>query len=360
MSQSKAPPSLDFPSTHNNMDASDEGNASNCTDGRSVAIVEGVMGSVGAVMCIIALIIVLASRFYKDTVQRLIVYKLIVMLIYSLAQLLNLGFDNSNAYRSLISNTAYCINSVLTLWLTIILYLCIVHLKELRNLKKLEPVAIINSCLPLAIVAFLPFTSYDDCLQTWQVIFSKGGRNRAEYVLLTGYSIAGITYFIISMFVVAILIKVVTRSRLPLQGIDDNQAESPLLTNNKWKTLSKQLLPLVVYPVVNTVAAMILCPLAVLIYGKFTNASTTIPPYSSLKASLGLITSIIVILHLCILKCKKKQVRRKKEQKGELDFAEAAADERSDVFTSYTIASTNAKTEYHYQRTSSYESRGDL
>ena len=155
------------------------------------------------------------------------------------------------------------------------------------------------------------------------------------------------------MFVVAILIKVVTRSRLPLQGIDDNQAESPLLTNNKWKTLSKQLLPLVVYPVVNTVAAMILCPLAVLIYGKFTNASTTIPPYSSLKASLGLITSIIVILHLCILKCKKKQVRRKKEQKGEFDFAEAAAAERSDV-------STNARTEYHYQRTSSYESRGNL
>ena len=325
--------------------------ANNCRERDTTPILQGVMGSVGAMMCIVALIIVLASRFYKDTVQRLIMYKLIAMLVFSLSQLLFLG-QESNMYGSLISNTAYSVNLLLTFWLTIILYFCIVHLKELRKLRKLEPVAIITSCLPFIFVAFLPFAKYNECKEKPIVVFSEGESNELEYIYITGYCIAGLLQIIISILVIIIFIKVVTRSRLSLQGLDNNQVETPLLTNNKWKTLSKQLLPLVVYPIVNTILAVIFFPLAILIYDKIKDNSPLSALAYTLLASLGLITSIVVILHLCILKCKKKQVWRRYSQ---LQYTGAVNDnpnERSDIFTSDTIASTNARTEYLYDRNS--------
>ena len=328
----------------------------NCRERDTTSILQGAMGSVGAVMCIIALIIVLASRFYKDTVQRLIVYKLIAMLVFSLSQLLFLG-QESNMYGSLLSNIAYNVNLLLTFWLTIILYLCIVHLKELRKLRKLEPVAIIISCLPFIFVTFIPFAKYDECKEKPIVVFSEGESNELEYIYITGYCIAGLLQLIISILVIIIFVKVVTRSRLPLQGLDNNQAETPLLTNNKWKTLSKQLLPLVVYPIINTILAVIFFPLATLSYDKIKYNSPLSALAYALLASLGLFTSAIVILHLCILKCKKRQGgwKRREGRYSQLEHAGAVNDtpnERSDIFTSDTIASTNARTEYHYDRNS--------
>uniref|UniRef100_A0A1X7UC81 Uncharacterized protein n=1 Tax=Amphimedon queenslandica TaxID=400682 RepID=A0A1X7UC81_AMPQE len=80
------------------------------------------------------------------------------------------------------------------------------------------------------------------------------------------YSIAGILYFIMSVLVVIIFIVTIRRSRKHHQRQDDNAAESLLVTDNKWKTLSKQLLPLIVYPIVNTVMAIIFYPLLVLYF----------------------------------------------------------------------------------------------
>ena len=80
--------------------------------------------------------------------------------------------------------------------------------------------------------------------------------------------------------------------------------------------------------------------------------------------SLGPITSTLVILHLCLLKCKKckkkqRDRKRKKVQYGLLEYTYTGAiineiytvnETRNDVFTSYTIASTNARTEYCFDR----------
>ena len=313
-------------------------------------ILRRTMGSIGGLMCIVALIIALVSKFYKDIVQRLIVYKLIAMMTFSLFQLY--GHNTKvNVYSHLFLNIAYNINLVLTFWLTIILYLCIVHLKKLKNLKKLEPFAIITSFIPFILLVLIPFLSFNACKKKLEVVFSSRGENELEYIYIAGYSIAGLLHFIISILVVIIFIKVRKRSRL-LQGQNNNHAESQLLTTNKWKTLSKQLLPLVVYPIGNTIVAVILFPLATIIYEKFKFDNPLYILIDTLLASLGLITSTTVILHLCILKCKKK--RRKKHS---LLYPVAPVTNRSNVFTSYTIASTNARTEYRYDRNSTITSQ---
>ena len=323
---------------------------SDCSEGETNMILRRTMGSIGGLMCIVALIIALVSKFYKDIVQRLIVYTLIAMMTFSLFQLH--GDDaNVNVYVHLFIDIAYDVNLILTLWSTIVLYLCIVHLKELKNLKKLEPAAIITSFIPFILLVLIPFLSFNACKRKLKVSFPRGGKNELEYIYIISYSIAGLLNFVASILVVTIFIKVRKRSQL-LQGQNDNHAESPLLTTNKWKTLSKQLLPLVVYPIVNTIVAVTLFPLSTIIYEKFKYDNPLYILVDTLLASLGLITSATVILHLCILKCKKK--RRKKHS---LLYPVALVTNRSDIFTSYTIASTNARTEYHYDRKSTITSQ---
>ena len=321
-----------------------------------ITAIEGVFGGLGAITCTVALVFVLVSRFYKDIVQRLILYKLVTMLVYSLSENLSLAYDDSKTYRAVvvfITHTAYYINLGFDFWLTITLYLFIVRLKELKNFKKLEPIAIITSCLPLVSAALIPFI-YIDCSKHKLLIdFPHNMSTDHSYSLILyifGYSIAGILYFIISVLVVIIFIVTIRRSRRHHQRQNDNAAESLLVTNNKWKILSKQLLPLVVYPIVNTVMAIIFYPLLVLYF----NCSTFKGVFLySLISSSGLMTGTIVIIHLCILKCRKKQRERKENERSQVAFC-VVPNHYSDVFTRETVASSNARTTYKFTRTSSF------
>uniref|UniRef100_A0A1X7UCK4 G-protein coupled receptors family 2 profile 2 domain-containing protein n=1 Tax=Amphimedon queenslandica TaxID=400682 RepID=A0A1X7UCK4_AMPQE len=287
---------------------------------------EEVSGGLGAIACTMALIFAIVSRFYKDIVQRLILYKLVTMIVFSLSQLTSFEYDDgSKVFKEFdiaILHITYSSNVVFTFWLTIILYLCIVHLTELKNFKTLELIVFITLCL--AIAAYIPFAKNDPCTQI------------IHYVV---YGTAGALYLITSVLVVNIFIVTIRRSRRHHQRQEDSEAESLLVTDNKWKILSKQLLPLVVYPIVNAVMAMVFFPLLV--------------PYLLISSS-GLITGTIVIIHLCILKCKKQRERKRMKQNKEQQepFCIVPSD-HNDVFTRETVASTNARTTYQYTCTSS-------
>ena len=325
----------------------------NDTNNEVIIVIEGVMSGLGAITCTVALVFAIVSRFYKDIVQRLIVYKLVTMLVFSLSESMFLGYDDSRIYRAVtvyIPHTAYYINVGINFWLTITLYLCIVYLKKLKNFKKLEIIAIITSFLPVVSVVLIPFT-YIDCSHHKLIInFPKTTKNPNNLILyIIGYGTVGILYFIMSVLIVIIFIVTIRRSRQHLQRQEDSEAEYLLVTNNKWKILSKQLLPLVVYPIVNTVMAMVFFPLIVLYF----NGNTFPGVYLySLISSSGLITGIIVIIHLCILKCKKKQ--RKKEYERQQEAFCVVPCNHNDVFTRETVASTNARTTYQFTRTSSF------
>ena len=349
-------------------DSNSSSNSKLCDDWEIVdavtIVIEGVGGGLGAIICTVALVFVLVSRFYKDIVQRLILYKLITMLVYSLFQYMSFKYDNSKTYRAfavLLPQTAYYINLGFTFWLTIALYLCIVNLKELKNFKKLEPIAIVTSCLiPLVSAALMiPFTNIDCSDHKLIINFSSSTKDSNNLTHIIGYSIAGILYFIISVLVVIIFIVAVKRSRIYHRRQD--AAESLLVTNNKkWKILSKQLLPLVVYPIVNTIMAIVFYPLLVLYFNGKNFPGVYL--YSLISFS-GLITGTIVIIHLCILKCKKKQRERKRMKIN--DASQKAyhfyfTSNHDDVFTRETVASTDAHTTYQYTCTSSVTTDDEL
>ena len=333
-----------------------DSNTSNCVDGNrdDINIIEEVFGGLGVIACTVALVFAIVSRFYKDIVQRLILYKLIAMLVYSLSLFMFRKYNDSNIYKvsaALIPIFAYELNLILTFWLTVILYLCIVHLKKLKTFTKLEPIAILSTFLPFVGAIIIPFTSYDDCTITWEIKFSEQGTNKFYDLFTISYSITLLMHIVVSLLVTIIFIITIKRSRLDVQRKNEDQAHSLLVTNNKWKTLSKQLLPLVVYPIVNTVMAMIFLPLQVVYY----NGSTVKGLYLySLLTSSGTVTGIIVIMHLCIVKCKKKQRERNRaKQNDRLVPFRVLPHNHDDVFTSETVASTNARTNYQYTRTPS-------
>ena len=83
----------------------------------------------------------------------------------------------------------------------------------------------------------------------------------------------------------------------------------------------------------------------------------------SLISSSGLITGIIVIIHLCTLKFKKKQRERKRMKKNNNESHETfckVSNDHDDVFTRETVASTNARTTYQYPCTSSLTTDDEL
>uniref|UniRef100_A0A1X7TH10 G-protein coupled receptors family 2 profile 2 domain-containing protein n=1 Tax=Amphimedon queenslandica TaxID=400682 RepID=A0A1X7TH10_AMPQE len=319
-------------------------NTTNCSDwdtADSIIIIEEVSGGLGAIACTVALVFAIVSRFYKDIVQRLIVYKLVAMLVFSLSQVTSFRYnDGSNTFKAIaiaIPHITYSSNVVFTFWLTITLYLCIVHLKELKNFKKLELIAIITLCF--AIAAYIPFAKDDPCTQI------------IHYVV---YGTAGALYIIMSVLVVIIFIVTIRRSRRhrQKQQINDgepSEAESLLVTDNKWKILSKQLLPLVVYPIVNA-------PMALVFLLSVLKSNDVNLYFDSLITSSGLITGTIVIIHLWILKCKKKQRERKIVKKNDKEQQESfcvVPSNHNDIFTRETVASSGARTTYQCTQTSS-------
>ena len=334
-----------------------ESNCSNFSSEENFHASNAIMGSIGVVLCTVALIIAIASRFYTDIVQRLILYKLITVLVYYLVLVIIIVVSaakiggGSKLYIILAAVTGsifYFANSVLTLWLTIILYLCIVHLFELRNFKKLEPVAVITSCIP-----FLLFFSFVE-QKTQNDSFEKFNSTELVFTYIIGYSFAGLLNIVTFIFVVIIIIVLIKKSRPPLQGQNNNQTESPLLNSNKWKALSKQLLPLVVYPIVNIIVTLIVIPLAI-VDCKINIKYLPVIAHT-LQASFGLITSIVVILHLVIVKCTKRGRRKRRRRKEWEESREAlciVTSNHNDVFTNETVASTDASTTYLIPRTTS-------
>uniref|UniRef100_A0A1X7UD15 Uncharacterized protein n=1 Tax=Amphimedon queenslandica TaxID=400682 RepID=A0A1X7UD15_AMPQE len=79
-----------------------------CTN-NIVTVIEGVFGGLGVITCTVALVFAIVSRFYKDIVQRLIVYKLVTMLVYSLSQFLSFKYDDSQTYSCCYITTSNCL-----------------------------------------------------------------------------------------------------------------------------------------------------------------------------------------------------------------------------------------------------------
>ena len=294
----------------------------NCSDFRSAEItyiLQGVIGSIGAVVCIVALIFALASRFYKDIAQRLIVYKLIAMLVYSLSWpliLILIYCNEGSTYYKIIEKivpglipAAYFINLFLTFWLSIVLLFCLIFLKKLKTLQKTEPLMIISSLVGVVfLIIYAIFVEFNDYTFTW----SPKSSSIVENTLKGLCAFYGLLHLMILMILITIVITVCKRSRSHL--VNEEKSNS-LLTNDTWKMLLKQLLPIIVYPIITVIFSFIYILVFV----------TNIPLPTSFQFALsfllsapGPVTGLVVIIYLCILKCSCRKESGREEEKEDL------------------------------------------
>ena len=291
----------------------------NCSDFRSAEItyiLQGVIGSIGAVVCIVALIFALVSRFYKDIAQRLIVYKLIAMLVHSLSQpllLILIYCNEESTYYKIIEKivpglipAAYFINLFLTFWLSVVLFFCLIFLKKLKTLQKIEPLMIISSLVGVVfLIIYAIFAEFND------YTFNTNS-SIVENTLKGLGAFYGLLHFMIVMMLIIIVITVCKRSRSPL--VNEEKSNS-LFKNDTWKMLLKQLLPIIVYPIITVIFSFIY------IFVFVTNINFTSSfqfALSFLLSAPGAVTGLIVIIYLCILKCNCRKKSRREEEKEDL------------------------------------------
>lgn len=320
-------------------------------------VTQGVMGSVGTIVCVMALVIIISSRFFKNIVQRLIVYKLIAMMVFSLSESLLLiffGYNDSEYYKILarimpgLVPASYFTNLLLTFWLTLILFLCIVCLKDMKMFRKLDALMIVSSLLGTSIyIYYFIFVEFDDCTFSWNTNSSSHKEIIAKHIVM-GFSILlSVVHLVIIVMVIVIFIKACLHSR-PKE--DKNEEEDPLLTANRWKTLLKPLLPLMVYPIVT-------------ILFSFIYLTVFIAPFSAKRVSVqftltlllsapGPVTGLVIVLHLCILKHKKKQSKTIQKEKVSKKVVSNVVS--NVVLTKGTLNSSS--TTYEYRRTSDFDS----
>ena len=297
--------------------------SNNCSDFRSAEItyiLQGVVGSIGAVVCTVALIFVLVSRFYKDIAQRLIVYKLIAMLVYSLSWpllLILIYCNEGSTYYKIIEKivpglipAAYFINLFLTFWLSVVLFSCLIFLKKLKTLQKIEPLMIISSLFGVVfLIIYAIFVEFVDC--TFNTNSSSIVTVRDIFKGLGAFY--GLLHLMIVMMLIIIVITVCKRSRSHLVNKEEN---NPLLTKDTWKMLLKQLLPIIVYPIITVIFSFIY--IFVFVTNNISFPTSFKFALSFLLSAPGPVTGLVVIIYLCILKfnCRKKS--RREEEKEDL------------------------------------------
>lgn len=323
----------------------------NCSDGDGVDLVSAtdtddfntVIGSCGVILCTVALIFALSSKFYKDIVQRVILIKLIVMILFSLT--LILSFLSPEYYRDYIIYivngsfhkvlihvhisyqariSLYWINCFLMFWLTVTLFLYIVCLKEVNGMRHLK-LMIITFILIFGILVLLAvIVKFSSFICKYGYIFF--------FASLFFFGVVNLVTFVMTILILATVCKRSFARR--------SEDEAPLLVSNKWKKLLKELLPFSVYPIIST-----------LLYLTFVTSLYSIEEdqlllkYLSMDLSAPL-TGTVVFIHVCIL----NQTKRKEKMRianDEFIFND------EDVFTRDTVGATNAQTAYTFTRTSS-------
>ena len=304
-----------------------------------------VIGSCGVILCTVGLIFALSSKFYKDIVQRIILFKLIVMILFSLTLILSFlspeyytdyiiytvnGSFHKALIRVHISYQAriilYSINCFLMFWLTVTLFLYIVCLKEVNGIKHLKLM------IASFIIIFGVLVSFAFIVKMSNFICKYG-----YIIFFASLSFLGVVNLMTFVMTALILVTVCKRS-----FARSSEDQEPLLMNNKWKRLLKELLPFAVYPIFST---LLYLAFATSLYS--IEKDQLLVKYLSMDLSAPL-TGTVVFIHVCIL----NQTKRKEKMRianYELTFND------EDVFTRETVAATNAQTAYTFTRTSSIQ-----
>ena len=282
----------------------------------------GGVGVISTLCCVFALIVAARYKFYQDIVQRLVLYQLIAALAVSLICAFNTIFvnyhRNPEVYQPFCAMAAY-FNTVslwtkigFTFWLSLLLFICLVYLKEPKDVKKLEPLYILTSFGIPMLFCWIPFANdlygiagawcwiknWEDECANKKILLGTIEQYALFYAPATVFSL--IDTILIASTVVVLL------KRIRHYRLSNKPEEQPLLEENcKQKQLLRMILPLSVYPVVSIF--LYIFPFSNRVYS-IIDDKPIFPMFilhGVTEPLWGCCVGIVVTVHICIVKNKR-------------------------------------------------------
>ena len=312
----------------NDSDCNDTFNFTDNEENHYLLLGVGVPGICSALCCINALAMVVYLRLYKLFVYRLAMYQVMGSLLQASAMasvLLLWDFDYDNArgnnctFSAFILQFGMWVKLMFTIQLTFHLFCYVVFFKNFKHLEKLY--ITLSVAIPL-LMACIPFIcGYYRIAGAWCYISSREDKVNCEVNCTAEDLTPGIieqfvlyygpATFLLALNVLAIFIMIVVLL-YRAHKYRSFDRESLLAGRDQRKEILKQLLPLIVYPIIYF--TFLLFPLANRI---FMAASCSMTNYNLMMvhgvtiSSLGFFAGLALIAHICHYQIKKRSMSSK-------------------------------------------------
>ena len=298
----------------------------NCTESTYILIPMGAVGILSVIVCSVAVIMVVVLKLYKYAVHRLAMYQVMAALFHSLICVFELVSFTKDCDNINTTGTALCEAAGFLLeyglWVKLMFTLCLTfHLFCFsvlhKNFQRFDIAHILISVFGPFLFVWIPFINdtYGQAgawcwIKNWQN--NNPDNNSVEageiyrYVLLYGPAI--ISLLMANIAVIVIIIVLVHRAYGCCNNYRLNNSineSAPLITseNLRNKKVLKEVLPLVVYPILSF---LLYIPAFInRLVGSITNCVnfySFILSAISLPA-LGMFAGLTLIIHIIVLQC---------------------------------------------------------
>ena len=292
----------------------------NCTDSFSnkqmtrLLIALTISGLVSAVLCLIAVIVVLRYTLYKFFVYRLALYQILSCLVFSVAEALQLMTINygtgEDTYHHIACQFTAFLNTY-TVWVKLILTLSLVfHIYVravyLKDLKKLEIVYIVISFLIPGFIASVPLiTKYYGLAGGWCWIRDWKKRCASDKDTVGIIHQFSVWYGPLTIFLFICLIAVVIVVTKYCFWRHCTRCHKTNTNEDANKKAVKELLPLLLYPVIFFVLALF--PLINRLNGAISphDSFGWMMSHAITEALWGSCSALVLIGHVAYVVCKR-------------------------------------------------------
>ena len=297
----------------------------NCNDSfsnKQKTILQIVMMSFGllsAFLCLIAVILVCCYKLHKFFVYRLALYQILSCLAFSLAEALQMINYFDNTYHGIACRfTAFMVTH--TVWIKLLLTLCLVfHIYisavYLKNFEKWEIVYIAISLSIPGIIASIPLiTEYYGLAGGWCWIRDYKNNCVGEkdtFGIVQQFTLWYGPLFVslVICLIAALIVTIKYYCWRHCTCCHKTELQPPNINENANNTAVKELLPLLLYPIIFFLFALF--PLIDRIYGAISshNSFGLMIVHAITEALWGACSAVVLFVHVAYIVCKRKRHR---------------------------------------------------
>ena len=233
---------------------------------------------ISVLACLMAAILVFRLKLHKKVVYRLALYQVLSSLALSVVWILGVVASESGGdfCRAVGWFTLYCewMKLLFTMWVTFHLFcFAVLH----KNLQKLEVLYVVTSLVVPAVISCVPLIT-DSYASSGPVCFISGLANVSSHIALIErvalFDAPAMVLLLATSISMIIIVITLLRNVLKLQL----HAYEPITDGDTFVTALKQLLPLVVFPVLFFIFIIPQLVYDIRVFRNFTQLGNQYPP----------------------------------------------------------------------------------